>query len=104
MSNIRSFVVSNAWKIHRKGLSWSYAMKKAWEISQLKAKMKEGETTFVYIKTTTGQVRIARAKKPQNYSFANNPSRPPSKKVIRYFDLDREEWRSFRPEHLLETF
>ena len=84
-------------------VSWSELLRHAWYFVHLREMMKTGIVRFSYFKQD-GSIREARGtlcaslvpddKKP--HPVTDNPSPVTSFKTIPYYDLDRQDWRSFR--------
>ena len=84
----------------RQGMNKSYALTWAWHMQTLRRFLQNGIVRFRFIKLN-GEVREAKAtlhpvlipedKKPKGTSTA-----APNYASMAFFDLDKQEWRSFR--------
>ena len=73
-------------------------------VEELKNKLQEGILVFSYIKKN-GETRLARGtsnkgyiESETSYIFPEESSRVKKENLIKYFDLDKNEWRSFNCE------
>ncbi|GAB4042626.1 SH3 beta-barrel fold-containing protein [Spirosoma litoris] len=81
------------------GLSSKVAFERAWLGLQLRAKMMNEPVRFTYVKET-GEVRNALG----YYGDDHKPKDTDTvSKVIKYFDLRANGWRSFRVDRLLSV-
>jgi len=81
--------------------SWSEALRHAWKVIKLKAKMKIGEVKFKFRKVD-GSIREALG--TLNITIEkgeNNRSKTPNHGQIAYFDLQQGGFRSFKAENLI---
>lgn len=73
-------------------------------VEELKSKLQEGILVFSYI-NKNGETRLARGtsnkdyiESKTSYIFPEESSRVKKENLITYFDLDKNEWRSFNCE------
>lgn len=74
------------------------------EIEDLKKRMKNDIVKFVFRKKADGSYRFARG--TTKWSIIKNTlhgGAPASPKVVAFYDLDKKEWRSFKPELFIAT-
>ena len=87
---------------HCPGLSWRDCVSHAWLLLRFRKALNNGIVQFAYFKKD-GSYRPARgttnlAILPYDKRPKDDPSqaeKPPVYSVITYFDLDKQEWRSF---------
>lgn len=83
-----------------KGWNRSTALKRGWEVAKLKARMRKGFTRFGYIKVN-GETRPATGTTcPALIDYQAKGGRPSRPDVIRYFDADKNAFRSFKADRL----
>ena len=84
------------------GMNMSQSLKKAWAAVKLRREMRLAIATFQYVKDN-GEVRLAKGTlSPAFFQYENKGTgKAEAKGVIRYFDLDANNFRSFRAERLL---
>jgi len=97
----RSFVFRTAWAAFRAGIgSFADALRHAWRAAKLKTRMLAGEAEFAYRKVD-GTARRAFGTLCGPFARAKGTGRPASDKVLAYYDLESDGWRSCRIEALL---
>lgn len=103
---MKSKVFSLAWSIKKQNsfLSFSYCLKQAWSIVKLQSSLRTNVVTFEFQKND-GEVRRAVGTLDTtrfDYSRKTDTSRE-LPNVIKYFDLEKNAWRSFRAERFLKA-
>ena len=69
---------------------------------ELRERLKEGVVTFIYKKESTGEPRLAHGTtKKELFSYEFKSPYRPNKVRIKYFDLDRGEWRSLLAKNIV---
>ena len=105
-NNFRARVMKYAWQLWRATKSqWRLCMIKAWTLYKLAKAMREGVVEFVYSKAD-GTTRIARGtlvNVPAGTTFGGKKVTKPSYKTMIYYDVDRNAFRSFRIENLIQA-
>ena len=100
----RSQALSLAWSIRRQNqfLTWGQCQAQAWKVVKLRAALHAGKTTFTYQKND-GEVRQAVGTLNAGFfSYTNKGSdRAELPTVVKYFDLEKNAFRSFRAERIL---
>lgn len=102
----RSEVLTLAHQIRKQNqfLTWGQCQAQAWKVIRLRSALRAGATRFTFQKTD-GEVREA-------YGTLNSTlfqyehkgtERNESPTAIKYFDLDKNAWRSFRAERILSV-
>lgn len=101
----RSEVVALAWQILRQNqfLTWGQCQAQAWQVVRLRSALRAGATRFTFQKQD-GEVREAYGTlNPSLFSYEHKGSdRAESPTAIKYFDLEKNAWRSFRAERILK--
>ena len=70
--------------------------------AKLRERLREGVATFVYKKESTGEPRLAHGTtKKELFSYEFKSPYRPDKARIKYFDLDRGEWRSLLTKNIV---
>jgi len=102
----RSEILTLAHQIRRQNqfLSWGQCQAQAWQVARLRAALRAGATRFTFQKEN-GEVRVAYGTLNQQFfeyeykgsDRAENPT------AIKYYDLDKNAWRSFRAERILKV-
>lgn len=100
----RSEVLTLAHQIRRQNqfLAWGQCQAQAWQVARLRAALRAGATRFTFQKQD-GEVREAYGTLcPDLFQYEHKGSdRAESPTAIKYFDLDKGAWRSFRAERIL---
>ena len=102
----RSEVLTLAHAIRRQNqfLTWGQCQAQAWQVVRLRAALRAGATRFTFQKQD-GEVREAYGTLNTalfQYDYKGT-DRAESPTAIRYFDLDKNAWRSFRAERILQV-
>lgn len=103
-NQMRSEVLTLAWAIKKQNqfLGFGYCQKKAWEITKLKKALRTGVARFTFQKND-GEIREATGTLNADFftytSKVSNRAELPC--VIKYFDLEKNAFRSFRAERFL---
>ncbi|MCC8173282.1 MAG: SH3 beta-barrel fold-containing protein [Odoribacter sp.] len=104
MKTFRTKVFNQAYEVHRNtGEAFGKCLAKAWDIYRLEKKMNEGIVDFSYIKTD-GSFRKAKGTLKEVKKFVKGEGRTISMKVLCYFDVDVNDFRSFRIENLVDIY
>lgn len=102
----RSEVLSLAWAIRRQNqfLTWGQCQAQAWKVCKLRAELRAGAVRFTFQKTD-GEVRQAYGTlNAELFAYTSKGSeRVESPCQIRYFDLEKNAFRSFRAERILSV-
>lgn len=102
----RSEVLSLAWAIRRQNqfLAWGQCQAQAWQVVRLRAALRAGATRFTFQKQD-GEVREAYGTlNPALFQYeAKGSDRAENLTAIKYYDLDKQAWRSFRAERILRV-
>lgn len=100
----RSEVLLMAWAIRRQNqfLTWGQCQAQAWKVIRLRAALRVGVASFTFQKND-GEVREAKGTlNAQLFQYEHKGTdRSESLTVVKYFDLDKNAWRSFRAERIL---
>lgn len=74
------------------------------ELSKLRAKMRDGEVVFYYMKKdgSKRKARGTRNKKLIPKEFADKENKRNSDSTFTYFDIDKGDWRCFIKENFLK--
>ena len=107
MKTAKSFrvrVMKYAWQLWRATRqAWRICMIKAWQLYKLAKTMREGNTTFYYLKAD-GSIRKAVGtlmNTPSGMTFNGKRVTKPSYKTMTYFDVEKNGFRCFRVENLI---
>lgn len=102
----RSEIMSMAWSIKKQNqfLTFSQSLVQAWKVAKLKKALAAGEAKFTFQKTN-GEVReaIGTTKAGAFQYEYKGTERTESPNQIKYFDLEKSAWRSFRAERILSV-
>ena len=102
----RSEVLTLAHQIRRQNqfLTWGQCQAQAWQVVRLRSALHAGITRFTFQKQD-GEVREAFGTlNPSLFQYEHKGSdRAESPTAIRYFDLEKGAWRSFRAERILKV-
>ncbi len=102
----RSEVLALAWAIRRQNqfLTWGQCQAQAWKVVKLRAALRAGKATFTFQKND-GEVRQAVGTlNAEFFSYTNKGSdRAELPTVIKYFDLEKNAFRSFRAERIVSV-
>lgn len=103
-SNFRVRVMKYAWQLWRvTGQAWRICMIKAWQLYRLAKAMREGKSTFYYLKAD-GSIRKAVGtlmNVPSGITFNGRRMTKPSYKTMTYFDVEKNGFRCFKVENLI---
>ena len=110
-TNKSSRVMHMAHVFARQGMNKSYALTWAWHMETLRKGMRNGIVRFRFIKKD-GSIRDAKATLhplliPEDKLPKGTKTGKPNYEAIAFFDLDKQEWRSFRItdfEDILEAY
>lgn len=102
----KSQLFETAWFYLKKGiyLTFSECLKAAWKAYKVVKKLKKGVTTFSFRKVT-GEIREATGTLNGDlFEYNSKGTRQESKPdAIKYFDIEKQDWRMFRIERLLSV-
>ncbi len=102
--NPKSVIFKNAWYYFHKGIYFSFAecLKAAWRAYKVLRSLSSGIVSITYRKAT-GEIRKAKGTlNTSMLSFTGKGVRTESKPdAIKYYDLDKQAWRMFRIERLI---
>ncbi|MFN8304039.1 MAG: SH3 beta-barrel fold-containing protein [Saprospiraceae bacterium] len=102
----RSQILALAWAIRRQNqfLTWGQCQAQAWQVARLRHRLRAGAARFTFQKQD-GEVREAYGTlNPALFQYEHKGTdRAESPTAIRYFDLDKNAWRSFRAERILKV-
>lgn len=102
----RSEVLTLAHQIRRQNqfLTWGQCQAQAWQVVRLRTALRAGATRFTFQKQD-GEVREAYGTlNPDLFQYENKGSdRAESPTAIKYYDLEKGAWRSFRAERILKV-
>lgn len=105
-SNFRVRVMKYAWTLWRvTGQSWRSCMLKAWQLYRLALQMRQGEVRFQYLKAD-GTIRKAvgtLVNLPSGATLNGKKMTKPSFKTFAYFDVEKNSFRCFRVENLINV-
>jgi len=97
---MRAQITTLAHALRKTGLTWAAAMKRAWAAIKLKFQLATKLTSFHYRKED-GTERVAMGYNAIAPATSGKPAPAKSPLVITYYDLDRNDWRSFRADRLI---
>lgn len=98
----KAMKLAHAIRKQNKFLTWGQCQAQAWKVIKLKAALKTGVVEFVYQKQN-GELRAAKGTlSPELFSYKSKSSGKPSPlTIVKYFDCDKNAFRSFRAERIL---
>ena len=104
-STDRKEIFTLAWAMFRQNrfLGFGYCLKTAWAVVRLRKMLHTGTVRFTYQKTD-GEVREATGTLcPELFEYARKTdgTKVESVTLVKYFDMDKNAFRSFRAERLL---
>lgn len=101
-SKLTSKALKLAHKIRAKFQSWGDALRKAWMTIKLKVKLRlDHSTCFTFIKKDgTERMALGHNKKDHHSYQFKTSGKPKPLDLIRYFDQNKNMWRSFRAHQL----
>lgn len=105
-----SKLMTNAWMlVKQRNLTLSAAMKLAWKVYNLREKGLEGQVEFDYIKKSTGELRHAVGtfnlkQMPKDASTFSQNSSVYTPMQIRYYDIEKQGWRSCTEDNLIAVY
>lgn len=99
-----SQIMTNAWFYMKKGIfaTFSDCLKAAWKAYKMLSRLRTGIVGFTFRKAT-GQIREAKGTlNSDQFTFKGKGTRKEyGPDAIRYFDLAKDAWRTFRIERLI---
>jgi len=106
--NQYAFHVARYIQRNRPELSWRACMLMAWRVAHCKYAMRTDRVSFSYVKLN-GQIRDAEGTTnlalipSEKHPLSSAPDvRPENYATVAYFDLDKNEWRSFRTDFFID--
>ena len=99
----RSQILTLAWNLHKAGLSFSDAQRKAWKVYNLKNRMKAGAVEFTYQKKDGSTRQATGTTSSTFFSYTRKTDRITPSHLVTYFDLDKNSFRSFKAANILEV-
>lgn len=97
-------VMLRAWALYRETRkSFAVCLSKAWALYRLIKKMREGVVSFAFEKTD-GTLRRAKGTLKDVQQFIKGTGEGTPSKTVRYYDLDRQAFRSFRIENFIALY
>ena len=97
----RAMIWAHIYKKNAPMISWADCMRYAWMLVRFRQMLQNGFVTFSFIKKD-GTHRIATGTlyphliPVDKFPKSSGDQRTPNFSVINYFDLDKQDWRSFR--------
>ena len=105
--NFRTKVFNRAREIQTEsGKTWAVSLVISWRAYRLIKRMRKGEVMFAFEKKD-GSLRYAKGTLSVNnipQVFAPKGIRRDNYKSINYFDIEKQEWRSFKTQNLLSVY
>ena len=101
LSGTRALYMAHIYKKNAPMISWADCMRYAWMLVRFRQMLQNGFVTFSFIKKD-GTHRIATGTlyphliPVDKWPKSSGGERTPNFSVINYFDLDKQDWRSFR--------
>lgn len=103
-NNIKSqvFTLAHAMRKQNTFLTWSQCLVQAWKVIKLKNQLREGIVSFSFQKTN-GEVREAKGTlSTEHFNYTSKGTSKPSPiTLVKYFDMEKNSFRSFRAERIL---
>lgn len=95
-------ILAHAIRRQNQFLTWSQCQAQAWKVAKLQTALRGGVVVFTYQKQD-GEVRRAEGTLSADLITyqAKGTGRPAPITVVKYFDLERKAFRSFRAERIL---
>lgn len=104
-SDLRT-IMSMAWQfVKRNGINLSEALKKAWQVFKLKAKMAKGIVRF-YFRKVDGTIREAYGTLRSDLmpEIKGDDTRKKNDTVQAYYDTEKQSFRCFKLANLVQVF
>lgn len=104
-SDLRT-IMTMAWQfVKRNGLELSEALKKAWQVFKLKAKMAKGIVRF-YFRKVDGTIREAYGTLRSDLmpEIKGDDTRKKNDTVQAYYDTEKQSFRCFKLANLVQVF
>ncbi len=104
-SDLRT-IMSMAWQfVKRNGINLSEALKKAWQVFKLKAKMAKGIVRF-YFRKVDGSIREAYGTLRSDLmpEIKGDDTRKKNDTVQAYYDTEKQSFRCFKLANLVQVF
>lgn len=93
-----------AWALYRETKkSFAVCLSKAWALYRMIKKMREGVVEFAFEKAD-GTLRRARGTLKNVQIFIKGTGKGTPAKTVRYYDLDRQAFRSFKVENFISLY
>jgi len=100
MKNIHSKVFTRAHQVKHLFSTWSDCLKTVWAIYNMEKEVEAGKKITFQFKKKDGTIRTAIAGKvPESYQFKSTTTKNPL--VQKYYDLEKDAFRSFKVENFL---
>lgn len=97
---MKSLVFKTAWQLNDKFSNFSQALKHAWALIKLKKAMLTKVVEFKYRKVD-GSIRTAIGTLQSKFVDYDYKGQVSSNKVLAYFDIEQNSFRSFKQENLI---
>ena len=98
----RALYMAHIYKKNAPMISWADCMRYAWMLVRFRQMLQNGFVTFSFIKKdgthrmATGTLYPHLIPVDKHPGTSSGDQRTPNFSVINYFDLDKQDWRSFR--------
>lgn len=102
-SPIRSQVLTLAWTLHRAGLTFGEAQRKAWKVIRLKKALRAGVVEFTYTKADGTTRKATGTTSNRFFSYERKTDRPAPGHLVTYFDLEKGNFRNFKAANLVDV-
>ena len=97
-------VMQRAWALHRETRkSFAVCLSKAWALYRLVKKMRQGVAVFAFEKAD-GSLRRARGTLKNTGQFVKGTGVSTPDKTVRYYDIDKSSFRSFKIENFITMY
>lgn len=97
-------VMQRAWALHRETKkSFAVCLSKAWALYRLVKQMRQGVAVFAFEKSD-GSLRRARGTLKDTARFVKGTGVSTPDKTVRYYDIDKSAFRSFKIENLITVY
>ena len=106
INKIRSqvFTLAHSMKKQNQFLTWSQCLVSAWQVIKLKEAMRNGKVKFAFQKVNGERREAEGTLKTELISYTpKGTSKPSPITLVKYFDIQKNSYRSFRAERILSV-
>ena len=101
---MNSKVLTIAHKVKADFNTWSEAVQFSWTKVKLQRCLKEGDVKFIFKKKSTGENRLSNGTLKLDTEYIPTKPKKPNYLIQKFFDIDKQGWRSLDVRTLIKVY